>query len=71
MTEIGKKVHGYRIKHGLTQKEMATLCGLSSPTIIAIESEKYHRPNFRTLQKISSVLEDAKDETEQHEYSDL
>ena len=71
MKELGKKVHWYRIQHGLTQKEMATLCGLSSPTIIAIESGKYHRPNFRTLQKILSVLEDAKDETEQYEYSDL
>lgn len=71
MTELGKRVHGYRIQHGLTQKEMATLCGLSGPTIIAIESGKYHRPNFKTLKKIFDVLGETNNETEQYEYSDL
>lgn len=71
MTDLGKMVHDYRVKHSLTQKEMATLCGLSSPTIIAIESGKYHRPNFKTLHKINNVLEETDNETEQYEHSDL
>ena len=66
MDELGKKVFDYRVKHGLTQTQMAQKCGLTRPTICALESEtRYSRPNFMTIRKVNKIL--AEDEMEEKE----
>ena len=68
MTGLGKKIHAYRVANGLTQEEMAELCGLTRVTICNLEADKYRRPNFKTLKKVYEVLnlemEDKNDEAQ-------
>lgn len=44
-----------RKKRGLTQKEFATVVGVSRQTVIAIESGRYH-PSLELAFKISRVM---------------
>lgn len=64
MNDLGTKVHEYRVKHGLTQGQMADLCGLTRATICSLESDRYSRPNFMTLHKVFNVLNNDKEEKE-------
>ena len=45
-----------RIKAGLTQKELASLVGLSSVTIVKIEKGNYDSITRATMVKISKIL---------------
>lgn len=45
-----------RIKAGLTQKELATLVGLSNVTIVKIERGNYDSLTRATMIKIAKVL---------------
>lgn len=56
MNEYKERVVNYRLKYGLTQKEMADKCGLSRPTIIAIERNDDNYPNVTTRHKLEKVL---------------
>lgn len=45
-----------RIKAGLTQKELASLVGLSNVTIVKIEKGNYDSITRATMVKISKIL---------------
>ena len=40
LDELARACVEYRVKHGLTQVQMAKLCGVSAPTIVSLEAGK-------------------------------
>lgn len=64
MDSLGKRIREYRVRHGLTQGGMAKLCGLTRATICTLESDRYSRPNFKTLHKVFNVLNQENQEEE-------
>lgn len=55
MNDLANKLVAYRAKYRLTQKELATKCGVSGQTISCIE-RGYQKPNRVTLAKIEAVV---------------
>lgn len=58
MNEYKDAVREYRIKHGITQQEFAKRCGLSRPTIVAIENKDHYYVNLVTRHKLEEVLKE-------------
>ena len=61
MSEFGQRVIDYRLKNGVTQEEMAKMCGLSRQTICALEKNPYHQVNILTRHKLEKVLNKTKE----------
>lgn len=63
LRQLRERIIRYRATHDLSQTEFATMCGLTRPTIGAIESGGYrpNRPRVSeiTIFKIRSVLDEA------------
>lgn len=57
MNEYRDRVLRYRLVNGITQKEFAQRCGLSTPTIIMIEKRERYYPNVQTRGKLERVLQ--------------
>lgn len=53
--EVGERIRNLRIQSGLTQKELATRCGLPANTISRVESGKT-QPQGLTLHKLAAGL---------------
>lgn len=53
--DISRRFKEIRLKHNLTQAEMAKLVGLASPSIGAIENGLY-TPNFNVLRALKNEL---------------
>lgn len=53
---IGKNIQKYRKEKGLTQKELASLCGIAQGTIQQYELGK-REPRFDTLELIAAKLD--------------
>lgn len=53
---IGEKIRFYRKKNGLTQKQLADLCGIAEPNLRKYELGKQN-PKLGTLKKISAALD--------------
>jgi len=51
----GKSLHDIRIRKGLTQEQVADLCGIRRPYYTMIEQGK-RRPSVIVAQKIGAVL---------------
>ena len=51
----GNKIKEFRIKKGLTQKELGNLCGMADSAIRRYENGKAN-PKMETLQKIATAL---------------
>ena len=62
MNEYRDRVLNYRLANGITQKEFAKRCGLSTPTIIMIEKRDRYYPNVQTRSKLERVLSDGEKE---------
>lgn len=54
--KIGEKMRSLRKSKGITQKELAKLCGLNEVTIRSYELGKFN-PKIETVQKIADALE--------------
>lgn len=61
MKELANKLIDFRARHNLTQQETAKLCGISTRTLLMIESGKYTAKPV-TARKIEIKLEEYKDE---------
>ena len=62
MNEFREAVRKYRVKHGISQQEFAKRCGLSRPTIGAIENKEHYYVNLITRHKLEQVLEKEEEE---------
>lgn len=54
--QIVNLIVDYRERNNLTMKEMAEKCGISYPTLWAIENEK-RKPHRTIIRKILNVIE--------------
>lgn len=45
-----------RLKSGMTQQELAYKSGISRVTIVMIENNYSHSPNFRTINRLARAL---------------
>lgn len=61
MKELANKLIDFRARYNLSQKEAAKLCGISTKTLLMIESGKYVTKPV-TARKIEIKLEEYKDE---------
>jgi transcriptional regulator with XRE-family HTH domain len=52
---IANQIIGYRIKHGLTQSELAHILGMRQPAIARLESGE-HNPTWETLSLLAGKL---------------
>lgn len=55
MATIGDRIRSRRLARGLTQYELAELCGTSQPTVAVWESGR-QIPKTDTLQRIADAL---------------
>ncbi len=62
MNEFREAVREYRVRYGISQQEFAKRCGLSRPTICAIENKEHYYVNLITRHKLEQVLNDKKEE---------
>ena len=53
--EIATLLIGYRMKHSLTQKQLAERLGLTVPEVSRLEHGR-HNPNTRTVERIAYAL---------------
>jgi ribosome-binding protein aMBF1 (putative translation factor) len=53
--DVAIKVIQYRVKHGLSQADLARLLGMRQPNIARLESGD-HEPTFATLSLLANVL---------------
>jgi len=54
--QVGQNIRKFRIKKGLTQLDLAALCGFEESSIGRLENGKTN-PTIKTLIKISNALE--------------
>ena len=54
--ELIDKIVGYRVRNGLSMREMAIKCGISYVTLFNIENQK-HKPTRTIQRKILNVIE--------------
>ena len=52
---VALAVVGYRVKHSLTQTQLAKMLGMRQPHVARLESGE-HNPSLETLQRLSRVL---------------
>ena len=53
------KIKDYRIKRGLTIKELADKCGVSAGYICHLEKGKRENPSIEVMENIAIVLEES------------
>jgi DNA-binding XRE family transcriptional regulator len=53
--EVALRVIGYRVKHQLTQTELARILGMRQPHIARLEAGE-HEPSLATLSRLARVL---------------
>ncbi|MGN0973837.1 MAG: helix-turn-helix domain-containing protein [Bacilli bacterium] len=54
---IGRHIHGYRIKKGLSLTELANRAGVAKSYISSVERDIQTNPSIQFLRKISHVLD--------------
>lgn len=58
---MGEKIKQMRVKHNLSQEEMALRLGVSQPTYSRIKLGKYQRLPLALIEKLASTLETSTD----------
>jgi len=55
--DLGQQLRDIRLERGLTQRELATLVGVSPAHVSAIETGKVTNPGIELVERIATVLE--------------